>query len=242
MGVTPRIELLMAAPAAEEKTMQVLRLLSVLSIGALVSACATAPDPLVCAAVGAALGGGGGAYAGSETPGRDGDEMLAYGGAGLLVGGGAGYLLCKLLEEEEAPAPAPAPAPAVRPAPPPEPSADRCAEVIRLRGVNFDFDRAEIRPDAAVILDEAATLLEDALGDCPNRTVSVEGHTDAVGTDAYNQGLSERRANSVLDYLAGKGVPSSQLSARGFGASSPIATNETGEGRALNRRVELRLQ
>jgi OOP family OmpA-OmpF porin len=118
---------------------------------------------------------------------------------------------------------------------------DRCAEVIRLRGVNFDFDRAEIRPDAAVILDEAATLLADALRDCPSRTVSVEGHTDAVGTDAYNQGLSERRANSVLDYLAGKGVSSSRLSAKGFGESSPIATNETGEGRALNRRVELRL-
>jgi OOP family OmpA-OmpF porin len=230
----------MAAPAAEEKTtMQVLRLLSVLLLGVLVSACATAPDPLACAAVGAALGGGGGAYAGTETPGHDGDEIAAYGAAGLLVGGGAGYLLCKLLEEEEAPPPAPAPAP--RPAPAPAPAVDRCAEVIRLRGVNFDFDRAEIRPDAAVILDEAATLLGDALSDCPSRSVSVEGHTDAVGTDAYNQGLSERRANSVLDYLAGKGVSSSRLSAKGFGESSPIATNETGEGRALNRRVELRL-
>ena len=60
-----------------------------------------------------------------------------------------------------------------RPAPAPAPTVDRCAEVIRLRGVNFDFDRAEIRPDAAVILDEAATLLADALSDCPSRTVSV---------------------------------------------------------------------
>jgi OOP family OmpA-OmpF porin len=207
----------------------------------MLSACATAPDPLVCAAIGGALGGGGGAWAGRETPGHDGEEIAAYGAAGLLVGGGAGYLLCKLMEEEE-PAPAPAPAPAVRPAPAPAPAVDRCAEVIRLRGVNFDFDKADIRPDAAVILDEAAALLSDALADCPNRTVSVEGHTDAVGTDEYNQDLSERRSNSVMDYLVGKGVPGSRLSAKGFGESSPIATNETREGRALNRRVELRLQ
>jgi len=219
--------------------MQVLRFLSVLLLGALVSACATAPDPLACAAVGAALGGGGGAYAGTETPGHDGDEIAAYGGAGLLVGGGAGYLLCKLLQEEEAPAPPPAPA--VKPAPAPAPAVDRCAEVIRLRGVNFDFDKADIRSDAAVILDEAASLLSDALAACPNRSVSVEGHTDAVGTDTYNQDLSERRANSVMDYLAGKGVSPSRLSSKGFGESNPIATNETREGRALNRRVELRL-
>jgi OOP family OmpA-OmpF porin len=206
----------------------------------MLSACASAPDPLVCAAIGGLLGGGGGAWAGRETPGHDGDEIAAYGAGGLLVGGGAGYLLCKLMQEEE-PAPAPAPAPA-RPAPAPAPAVDRCAEVIRLRGVNFDFDKADIRPDAAVILDEAATLLKDALSDCPSRTVSVEGHTDAVGTDTYNQGLSERRSNSVMDYLVGQGVSGSRLSAKGFGESSPIATNETAEGRALNRRVELRLE
>jgi outer membrane protein OmpA-like peptidoglycan-associated protein len=118
---------------------------------------------------------------------------------------------------------------------------DRCAEVIRLRGVNFDFDKDDIRPDAAPILDEAATLLADALRDCPGNRVSVEGHTDAVGTDAYNQDLSERRARSVADYLVSRGVPASQLSSQGFGETTPIATNDTAEGRALNRRVELRL-
>jgi OOP family OmpA-OmpF porin len=113
--------------------------------------------------------------------------------------------------------------------------------VIRLRGVNFDFDKAEIRSDAAVILDEAASLVGDALRECPGNSLAVEGHTDAIGTDAYNQGLSERRAAAVLDYLVGKGVSSSQLSATGFGESTPIATNDTSDGRALNRRVELRL-
>ena len=76
---------------------------------------------------------------------------------------------------------------------------------------------------------------------CPSRSVSVEGHTDATGADAYNQSLSERRAHAVLDYLAGKGVDASRLSAQGFGEGAPIAPNETREGRTLNRRVELRL-
>jgi outer membrane protein OmpA-like peptidoglycan-associated protein len=219
--------------------MTILRGLSILVLPALASGCASTPDSLACAAVGGLLGGGGGAYAGSETPGRDGDEMIAYGAGGLLVGAGAGYLLCKLLEEE--PAPAPPPAPQTKPAPPPAPAVDRCAEVIRLRGVNFDFDEDDIRADAAPILDEAATLLADALRDCPGNRVAVEGHTDAVGTDAYNQDLSERRARSVTEYLAGRGVPASQLSSQGFGETTPIATNDTSEGRALNRRVELRL-
>ena len=69
----------------------------------------------------------------------------------------------------------------------------------------------------------------------------MEGHTDATGADNYNQTLSERRANAVMDYLADKGVDASRLSAKGLGESSPIAPNDTRDGRALNRRVELRL-
>jgi OOP family OmpA-OmpF porin len=110
-------------------------------------------------------------------------------------------------------------------------------EKIVLRGVNFDFDKADIRPDAAVILDEAASLLSQSSGN-----VSVGGHTDSVGADAYNQGLSERRAAAVKDYLVGKGVDSSRLTTTGYGESSPIASNDTADGRALNRRVELNLE
>jgi OOP family OmpA-OmpF porin len=69
----------------------------------------------------------------------------------------------------------------------------------------------------------------------------VGGHTDSVGTDAYNQGLSERRAMAVKDYLVGKGVDGSRLSSMGYGESSPVASNDTADGRALNRRVELNL-
>jgi OOP family OmpA-OmpF porin len=113
-----------------------------------------------------------------------------------------------------------------------------CEGVIRLRGINFDFDRSEIRPDAEVILDVAV----DRLRECPDLRVVVEGHTDSIGTDAYNQGLSERRADATRRYLVGHGISSGRLQTRGFGEAQPLTTNETDEGRAQNRRVELRPQ
>jgi OOP family OmpA-OmpF porin len=216
-----------------------LRWLSALTLAALLGGCASAPSPGVCAAIGGVLGGGGGIAVGASTPDHNSDEQALYGGAGAILGASTGYLICRAMQAE--PAPPPPPPPKAAPAAPPAPAVDRCAELIRLRGVNFDFDRAEIRSDAAVILDEAATLVGDALRECPNNRLAVEGHTDAIGTDAYNQGLSERRAAAVLEYLVGKGVSSSQLGATGFGESAPIATNDTSDGRALNRRVELRL-
>ena len=113
------------------------------------------------------------------------------------------------------------------------------AEKIILRGVNFDFDKDDIRPDAAVILDEAARILT---GTHAGARVRIEGHADATGPDAYNQGLSERRANSVRSYLVSQGVEASGLTAVGYGESRPIASNDTREGRALNRRVELQVE
>jgi len=104
-----------------------------------------------------------------------------------------------------------------------------------LRGVNFDFDKSNIRADAADILDEAAHILRDQ----PDVRVSVDGHTDARGTDEYNQKLSERRARAVLERLVRLGVGSSRLEPQGYGESRPVASDETEEGRAQNRRVEL---
>ena len=69
--------------------------------------------------------------------------------------------------------------------------------------------------------------------------VEVAGHTDSTGAEEYNQGLSERRANSVKDYLVSKGVQAQRLQAKGYGESMPVASNDTKEGRAENRRVEL---
>jgi outer membrane protein OmpA-like peptidoglycan-associated protein len=203
---------------------------------AMLGCASTGPNPAVCAAVGGLLGGGGGVAVGASTPDHNSDEQAIYGGAGAILGASTGYLICRAMQKEEAPPPPPAAKPAPKPAPAPAPAP--VEEKIVLRGVNFDFDKADIRPDAAVILDEAASILNDN----PGRSVSVAGHTDSVGADAYNQGLSERRAAAVKDYLVGKGVDGSRLTTSGFGESSPIAANDTADGRALNRRVELNLE
>ncbi len=107
--------------------------------------------------------------------------------------------------------------------------------VISLEGVNFDFDKATLRPDAIAILNQAVALLETQA----TVVVEVAGHTDSVGTEEYNQGLSERRAQAVKDYMESQGITATRLTARGYGELQPIASNDTEEGRALNRRVEL---
>lgn len=116
---------------------------------------------------------------------------------------------------------------------------------IDLKGVNFDYDKSNLRPDAVSILSEATEILKRY----PELKVEVAGHTDSKGTDAYNQGLSERRAKAVYDYLTSNGVDASRLAGpNGYGESRPIApnTNEDGsdnpEGRAKNRRTELNVQ
>lgn len=116
--------------------------------------------------------------------------------------------------------------------------ADGCAQaiVIDLRGVNFAFDKSNLTPESTAILDQAV----DVLNRYPSLKVEVAGHTDWVGTDAYNQGLSERRAKTVYDYLTSKGIAADRLSGpNGYGEGKPIDTNETAEGRARNRRTEL---
>jgi len=104
-----------------------------------------------------------------------------------------------------------------------------------LHGVNFEFGSAKLTADSATTLDSvAASLL--AWSDV---RVEVEGHTDAVGADAFNLKLSQSRAEAVRDYLVAKGVDASRLVAKGYGEKQPVADNNTDEGRAKNRRVEL---
>jgi len=101
--------------------------------------------------------------------------------------------------------------------------------------VHFDFDRFNLRPDAIKILDDAVTKLQ-AQGDV---RVTIEGHTDSVGTVEYNLALGERRANSVRDYLVQRGIANMRLMTVSYGEERPIADNGTAQGRAMNRRAHL---
>lgn len=142
----------------------------------------------------------------------------------------------KLAKEAEAcqpPPPPPPPPPAPKaPAPPPPPKKE-----ISLKWVYFDFDKYALTPKAKATLDEAAAILKEN----PSLLVELAGHTDAIGTDSYNKALSEKRSKAVFDYLVSKGIAASRLKMVAFGEAKPVAPNNTDEGRAKNRRVELRI-
>lgn len=140
-------------------------------------------------------------------------------------------------EPEAPPLPPPPPPPAPEPLPPPAVELEPQAPII-LRGVQFDFDSAQLRPESTGVLDEAAKVL----GEQPAANVLIMGHTCNIGTDEYNLDLSKRRARSVLDYLSGHGVGAERMAAQGFGESKPIADNSTKPGREENRRVELQVR
>lgn len=128
----------------------------------------------------------------------------------------------------------PAPKPLVEPPPAPE------AKTITLEAdTYFDFDKSNLKPEGK---DTLNALVRD-MGDL-NAVANIEavGHTDSIGTDEYNQGLSERRAATVKDYLVDQGISADKVEMQGMGESNPIATNQTREGRAQNRRVEITVQ
>ena len=131
------------------------------------------------------------------------------------------------------PVAAPAPAPAyVAPAPAPEPAAP---QKLVLEGVNFDFDKATLRQEDIGSLDNDVATLK-SWGDVD---IEVAGHTDSMGSDAYNMKLSQQRAEAVRNFLISRGVAADRLTAKGYGESQPVADNATEEGRFKNRRVEL---
>lgn len=104
-------------------------------------------------------------------------------------------------------------------------------------GITFAYNSDEVQPQFRRTLDQVA----DVLGQYDRTYIDVLGHTDSTGSDAYNQGLSERRANSVAYYLEGRGVKSARVATRGYGETQPVASNDTEAGRAANRRVEIRI-
>jgi outer membrane protein OmpA-like peptidoglycan-associated protein len=154
---------------------------------------------------------------------------------GAVIGAPIGAAVCGLLGHVFLD---PTPQVAFAPPPPtPAPTPPVVKKRIVLRGVHFDFDKSEIRPDAKPVLDRAVEILAEN-GDVD---VVVEGHTDSIGTEKYNLALSVRRAEAVYRYLVGRGIAPVRLSVKGFGESRPVASNETPSGRAQNRRVALRV-
>ncbi len=132
------------------------------------------------------------------------------------------------------PPPAPEPKPAPAP-PPPPPPAPKVIDRMTLE-VNFDFDKSNIRKEDKAKLQEAVDFVKKY----PGAKVRLEGHTDSIGTEAYNQKLSERRAESVKNYLVKEGaVDESNITSMGYGEKKPVADNKTKEGRLKNRRVEI---
>jgi len=130
-------------------------------------------------------------------------------------------------------APAPAPAPARAPAPAPAPAA--ASKVTYAADAFFDFDKAVLKPEGKAKLDDLASKVKAI-----NLEVIIAvGHTDAVGSDAYNQKLSVRRAEAVKAYLVTKGIEKNRVYTEGKGEKQPVADNKTAEGRAKNRRVEI---
>jgi OOP family OmpA-OmpF porin len=100
--------------------------------------------------------------------------------------------------------------------------------------IRFDSGRATIDPDSAGLLDR---LIETALR-CPSANIEIAGHTDADGEDGFNQALSEKRAQAVTDFLVKAGLPAERFTAMGYGSTQPVATNDTEEGKAQNRRID----
>jgi len=110
--------------------------------------------------------------------------------------------------------------------------------MVNLPSVNFQFDSAELTPDGRDRVNQIATIVKR---DAPGRRITVEGHAsrESAANEAYNQQLSERRANNVANSLERNGVDGRQISSRGLGTRSPVATNDTEDGRRQNRRVEV---
>ncbi len=155
-------------------------------------------------------------------------EWMAGVGVGLNFGGGARQVAAV------EPTPEPAPAPIVDTEPEPAP------ELVRVElDVKFDFDKSRVREESYSDIKNLADFMQQY----PQTTTTVEGHTDSVGTDQYNQRLSERRAEAVRNVLVNEyGVQGNRVNSVGYGESRPVADNSTEEGRQINRRVEAEVE
>lgn len=197
------------------------------------AACTTNPETgqreISRTAVGAVLGGLGGYVLGDVVGGRsDRTERIIGAGIGAVAGGA----VAAYMDRQEA---------ELR-----RQTAGTGVDVIRqgdellLRmpaGITFAFNSYQVQPQFQATLDEVARTLQAY----PSTIIDVLGHTDSVGSDSYNQQLSEQRAQAVANYLIQRGVQPARIATRGYGESMPIADNATEAGRAANRRVEIKV-
>jgi len=147
---------------------------------------------------------------------------------GAVVGGAAGMIIGHQMDKQAAELKQNIPGAVV----------ERVGEGIQVTfdsGLLFDFDSDVVRPEARTNLRNLAASLDKY----PGSDLLIAGHTDSVGTDSYNLGLSERRASSAVSYLAEQGVDRSRMRARGLGETEPVMPNDTEAGRSKNRRVEV---
>ena len=128
--------------------------------------------------------------------------------------------------------------PGTAPGTPVDNSGCALALTVKLENVNFELDSAKLTADSTATLDDAVQILTRHA----DLKVEIAGHTDSQGAEDYNQGLSERRAQTVADYLVSNGANADNISVKGYGEAEPVADNNTEKGRADNRRVELRQQ
>ncbi|HVR43680.1 MAG TPA: OmpA family protein [Thermoanaerobaculia bacterium] len=193
-------------------------------------ACISADDPNRRTKQGAAIGAATGAAAGAAV-GNQSDNPRTGAVAGAVVGGVIGAAIGRRMDQQQRELEQIEGIEVERPA--------EDALNVNLRNeILFDFDSASLRTASRETVRELASVLARY----PDQTVSVAGHTDSVGTDVYNQGLSERRAQAVENYLVSQGVPATRIAAFGYGESRPRATNSTPDGRQLNRRVQIFIQ
>ena len=206
------------------------KVLTLVFVALMMSACISPDDPnrrtKQGAAVGAATGAAAGAVIGNQSDNKEKGAVI-----GAVVGAGVGAVIGRRMDKQQAELEQ------IRGV-----EVDRTAEdelkVVVRNEVLFDVDSSSLRSVSRDTLSEMA----DVFARYPDTNILVEGHADSTGAATYNQGLSERRAVSVRNYLMSNGVSSNRITAVGYGEQAPRATNSTPEGRQLNRRVEIKIK